>query len=192
MAEKPCCEAKVQMLIESGLYQEADRDRLMAMEEADIDILAAAPNAKAALQAKIDEMGLEMKAMKDKMATMQANEAQEGPAAKELKALKDSLGDQERLMDILPPQTKAVITHSLRLYEAERDRKINHILNNTNEGVYTKETLSAMDDQGLDALARAIKAPQDYSAMAPTPPVNDGPRSPQGYEAEAVYPPDVQ
>ena len=94
-------------------------------------------------------------------------------------------------MAILPPQTKAVITYSLQLHAAERDRKVAHILANTNEGVYTKETLAALDDQGLDALARAIKAPQDYSALAPTPPLT-GSRTPQGYEAEAVYPPDVQ
>ena len=193
MADKPCCEAKVQMLIESGAYAETDRDRLLTMGEADIDVLAASAAAKAALQTKIDEMDLEMKAMKDKLATMQANGAQEeGKAAKELQALKESLGDQDKLMAILPPQTKAVITYSLQLHAAERERKIAHILANTNEGVYTKETLAVLDDQGLDALARAIKAPQDYSALAPTPNPNDVSRSPQGYADFAVYPPEVK
>ena len=193
MAEKPCCEAKVQMLIESGAYAETDRDRLLTMGEADIDVLAAGVTAKAALQTKIDEMTAEMKTTKDKLATMQANGAQdEGKAAKELQALRESLGDQEKLMTILPAKTKAVISHSLRLYEAERGRKIGHILANTVEGVYTKEVLTAMDDQGLDNLARAIKAPQDYSALAPTPNPNDVSRSPQGYADFAVYPPEVK
>lgn len=188
MADKPCCEAKVQMLIESGAYAETDRDRLLTMGEADIDVLAASAAAKAALQTKIDEMGIEMKAMKDKLATMQANETP--GAVKELQALKESLGDQEKLMAILPPQTRSVIGHSLRLYEAERNQKIAHIIANTNEGVYTKERLEVMDDQDLTFLAQAIKAPVDYSGQAPTPP-NNGSRGPQGYADQAVIPPDV-
>lgn len=191
--KKPCCAEKVQMLIESGLYQEGDRDRLMTMEEADIDVLAASADNKAAMQAKIDEMDKEMKAMKDKMATMQANGAQEdGKATKELQTLKESLGDQDKLMGILPPQTKAVISHSLRLYEADRARKITHILANAAEGVYTKEVLEAMDDQGLDMLARAFKAPQDYSPLGPSIEANKGNGGPQGYQDQALYPPEVK
>ena len=186
MADKPCCEAKVQMLIESGAYAETDRDRLLTMEEADIDVLAVS----AADKAKAQKMMLDAQKMMDEANTLMGNSANSKEQAKELQTLKESLGDQEKLMAILPPQTKAVISHSLRLYEQERERKIDHILANTVEGVYTKEVLMTMDDQGLDNLARAIKAPQDYSAMAPTSP-NNGSRSPQGYEAEAVYPPDV-
>jgi hypothetical protein len=61
---------------------------------------------------------------------------------------------------------------------------------NTNEGVYTKERLEVMPDQDLEFLAKAIKAPVDYSGQAPTPPSN-GSRSPQGYADQAVIPPDV-
>jgi len=179
--KQPCCEAKVQMLIESGLYQEADRDRLMAMEEADINILSASVERA---QAQVNEQ-------KDKVKELEANAAKDQTRERAIQTLTADLGDQAKLMAILPPETRNVISHGLRLYQDERNGKIARILAHTVEGVYTKEVLEAMDDQMLDTLSRAIKVPQDYSGLAPTI-QGDGNGGPQGYEAEANYPPEVE
>jgi len=187
MADKPCCEAKVQMLIESGAYAETDRDRLLTMEEADIDVLAAGVTAKAALQTKIDEMAAEMKAMKDKLATMQSNADTQTTRDKAIEVLKEDLGDKDKFLALAPKEIRSTLEHGLRLHQEERSRQITHIMANTNEGVYTKGRLEAMDDQDLSFLAQAIKAPVDYSGQAPTPQVNRG-----SHEAQAVYPPGVE
>lgn len=188
--KKPCCEATVQMLIESGLYAETDRDRLLAMEEADIDVLKASAADKAKLQTKITEMEDEVKAMKDKLATMQANAATQTTRDKAIEVLKEDLGDKDKFLALAPKEIRSTLEHGLRLHQDERNRQIGHIMANTNEGVYTKERLEAMDDQDLSFLAQAIKAPVDYSGQGPTPP-NNGSRSPQGYADQAVIPPDV-
>jgi len=178
---KPCCKEKVEMLIQTGLYTESDRDRLLAMEEADIDILSASAERA---QAQVNEQ-------KTKVETLQANAAAQGQTRDQaIQTLKDDLKDKDKFLALAPPEIQATLKHGLNLYEAEKTRKISHILANTVEGVYTKEGLEAMDSSALDALARAIKAPDDYSGLAPTNPVSQV--GPTGYEDNAVYPPEVQ
>lgn len=177
--KQPCCEEKVQMLIEAGTYTEEHRERLLAMEEADIDILMTSTEKKAELKAKIEEL-------QAKLDTMQANAAQATTRDKAIEVLKEDLGDKDKFLALAPKEIRSTLEHGLRLHQDERNRQIAHIMANTNEGVYTKERLEAMDDQDLSFLAQAIKAPVDYSGQAPTPQVNRG-----GHEAQAVYPPDV-
>ena len=180
--KKPCCAEKVQMLIESGLYQEGDRDRLLAMEEADIDILSASAELA---QAQVN-------AEKEKVTKLETNAAQSQTATKELQTLKESLGDKDKFLALAPKEIRATLEHGLALHKADRERKITHILDNAADGVYTKEVLEAMDDQGLDMLARAFKAPQDYSPLGPSIEANKGNGGPQGYAEHAVYPPEVK
>ena len=176
--KQPCCEEKVQMLIEAGLYSEDHRERLLAMEEADIDILMTSTEKKAELKAKIEEM-------QAKLDAMQANAAQATTKQEAIQVLKDDLGDKDKFLALAPPDLRAVFQHGLGLYRQERDRKIGHILANTD--VYTKERLDAMADQDLDDLARAIKVPQDFSLQGPVPGINRA-----GHQDNAVYPPGVE
>lgn len=176
--KQPCCEEKVQMLIEAGLYSEDHRERLLAMEEADIDILMTSTEKKAELKAKIDEL-------QGKLDAMQANADQATTKQEAIQVLKDDLGDKDKFLALAPPEIRAVFQHGLGLYHQERARKIGHILANTD--VYTKDRLEAMQDQDLDDLARAIKVPTDFSLNGPVPQVNRG-----GHESQAVYPPGVE
>lgn len=176
--KQPCCEEKVQTLIEAGLYAEDDRERLLAMEEADIDILMTSTEKKAELKAKIEEL-------QAKFDALQANAAQATTREQAIQTLKGEFKDPDKFMALLPPEHQASIRHGLGLYRQERDRKIGHILANTD--VYTKERLDTMADQDLDDLARAIKVPTDFSLNGPVPQINRG-----SHEANAVYPPGVE
>lgn len=176
--KQPCCEEKVQMLIEAGIYTEDHRERLLAMEEVDIDILMTSTEKKAELKAKIEEL-------QAKFDALQANAAQATTKQEAIQVLKDDLGDKDKFLALAPPEIRSVFQHGLGLYRQERDRKIGHILANTD--VYTKERLDAMQDQDLDDLAQAIKAPTDFSLKGPVPQVNRG-----SHEAQAVYPPGVE
>ncbi len=187
MSKQPCCKEKVQMLIESGLYAETDRDRLLAMEEADIDVLTASAERA---QAQVNAEKEKVTALEAEKATMQANAAAQTTRDKAIEVLKEDLGDKNKFLALAPKEIRSTLEHGLRLHQEERSRKIAHIMANTNEGIYTKERLEVMDDQDLDFLSKAIKAPVDYSGQAPTP-LATGSRSPQGYAEEAVYPPDV-
>ena len=175
--EQPCCEEKVQMLIEAGLYGEDHRERLLAMEEADIDILMTSAEKKVELKAKIAEMQAKLDALQANAAQVTKQEA--------LRVLKEDLGDQAKFLALAPPAVRATLEYGMRLYQGERARKIDHILANTD--VYAKERLNAMADQDLDDLARAIRLPTDFSLNGPVPQVNRG-----NHEAHAVYPPGVE
>jgi uncharacterized protein (DUF3084 family) len=178
MSKQPCCKEKVQMLIESGLYAETDRDRLLAMEEADIDILMTSTEKKAELKAKIDEL-------QAKFDALQANAVQVNTKQEALQVLKEDLGDQAKFLALAPPAVRATLEHGMRLYQQDRDQKITKILANTD--VYSKDRLEAMADQDLDDLARAIKVPTDFSLNGPVPQANRG-----SHETNAVYPPGVE
>jgi hypothetical protein len=187
MSKQPCCEEKVQMLIESGLYAETDRNRLLAMEEADINVLSASVERH---QAQVNAEKEKVTALEKEKTDLQANAAAQTTRDKAIEVLKEDLGDKDKFLALAPKEIRSTLEHGLRLHQDERNRQIAHIMANTNEGVYTKERLEVMPDQDLEFLAKAIKAPVDYSGQAPTPPSN-GNRSPQGYADQAVIPPDV-
>lgn len=172
--KQPCCEEKVQMLIEAGLYTEDHRDRLMAMEEADIDVLVGASGEKAEMKAKIDEVEAKLKEMKDKMATMQANEAGAATREQAIQVLRDEMKDKDKFLALAPPEVRATLEHGQRLYQAERDTMVMSIEANSG-GVLTKEYLSDKEFSELQMLAKAYPVPRgDYTPNGPTPQANTG------------------
>lgn len=179
MSKQPCCAEKVQMLIEAGLYTEDHRERLLAMEEADINVLMASLD-------KVGEMGDKVTALENEVSTLKANSAQAATREQAIQVLREELRDKDKFLALAPPEVRATLEHGQRLYRAERDQKIGHVLANTNN-VYSRERLETMADHDLDDLARAVKAPADYSLTGHTPPAG---RS--GHEHQAVYPAGVE
>jgi hypothetical protein len=162
---KPCCPEKVELLIQSEVtgFEEGDREALGAMDETVIDKMVAAMEHAEGLQANVDQL------TKD-VAELKAN-AEKDKVTREdaLKALKADLGDKDKLMEILPPETRAVIEYGQRLVDDERAKKIAHILENTNPDVFTEEKLKAMSDEQLGDIAAAIKVPASYLGQGPNP-----------------------
>lgn len=169
--KNPCCAEKVELLIQSEdtQFTEADREWLLDMDEGQIEKLETLANP--ANKAKADKLMADAKAMMDEAKALMANSATSKEDA--IKVLKEELGDQTKFLGLLPPETRATMEHGLRLYKAEREKKISHILANTNAEVYTAEKLNAMSDESLDDLARAIKAPASYAPMSPQRPTNN-------------------
>jgi len=145
--EKTCCAEKVELLIQSDQtnFEDTDREWLLTLSEGQID----------KLQPKAVEKEVETKVEAPQMNREQA-----------IQVLKD-LSDDEK-MSLLTPETRAIIDYGQKLYKAERQQKIDHILANTD--VYSSERLAAMTDQDLHDLARAIKVPVSFAPLGPTPP----------------------
>jgi len=162
--KKPCCAEKVELLIQSEdtQFTEGDREWLMSMDEGQIAKLET--NVTPADKAKAQQMMLDAQKMMDEANTLMGNQATTKEQA--IQVLKEELGDQTKFLGLLPPETRATMEHGLRLYKAEREKKIGHILANTNADVYSQARLIAMSDQDLDDLARAIKAPASYAPMS--------------------------
>ena len=182
----PCCSEQIELMIQSdlGLFTEADRPVLEALGAADnaqIDkMLAMMDKLKAAMAAFKEVEGPETDAAGKKKKTPAGEQAGGNPnvpaanaeVVQELQALKAQLSDPDKVLALLPAETRATMEHGMRLYKAEREKKIGHILANTNSDVYSQGRLSSMADQDLDDLYRAIKAPANYAPLGPQTNVN--------------------
>ena len=70
---------------------------------------------------------------------------------------------QDEFMKFLPKEVREQIEHGLSIHRAEREKKIDHIMNNTPEGTWERKTLEAMETKTLESLAASVKPKADYS-----------------------------
>jgi hypothetical protein len=150
---QPCCPEKVEMLIQSdySTFIEADREWLGGMEESYIDKLL---TMQTDFETKIKDA--EKKAEEKKEPVM--NEAQA------IKVLESQLSDPEKFKKFMPKEMRAQFEHGMKLHEEHRAGVIAKIL--TCSDVYTEDELKAMETPALEKLAKAVKAPVDYSGQS--------------------------
>jgi hypothetical protein len=156
--KQPCCEEKVELLVQSKGFEEEDRDWLSGLEESQIDKLIAV-NAVA-------EKAPEVKTVtKEVPAQVNAEQA--------IKVLKETLSTPEQFMAILPDGMRDQMNHGMRLYQQHRDCLVARVLEAGPE-VYSEDELKAMDTGTLEKLVRFAKPKVDYSAFgsAPQPKTN--------------------
>lgn len=173
---KPCCEEKVEMLIQHkhSTFVEADRDWLNGQEEEQIDKLLA-------MQKKIPDEDVEPPEKKkdgDPPPPPQMNAEQ----AKEV--LKAQLSDPKQFMDYLPEDFKGQVNYGIKLHKEHRQKLIKTITDNSD--VYSKEDLEVKDTEELQKLSQFIPKPRDYSGQGDTPDL-------ETFEAgEILLPPGVE
>jgi hypothetical protein len=133
---KSCCPAKVTLLVQSGRFDESDKEWLDNLKEGALDKLLSD---------------------KDKI---QINRESA------LKLLKDDLSSPEKLVSVLSGDAKSIVEHGLELNQKERTGLIEHITANAaGEGGLSKEELEAKDTKELKKLAIMFKAPSDFTGL---------------------------
>lgn len=133
---KSCCPAKVQLLVQSGRFDENDKEWLDDLKELALDKLL---SDKERLQVNREDA---------------------------IKVLKDDLGTPDKLIALLSGDTKSIVEHGLALNQEERKKLIEHISVNTGgEGGYTNEELNAKETEELKKLAILVKQPSNYSGI---------------------------
>lgn len=144
----PCCEEKVELLIQSdhSTFVEADREWLNGQEKDVIDrLLGMQTNAENTASNKDNEVG---------------GVVTKGQA---IQVLGEQLSDPEKFRQLLPPELRGQFEHGMKLHEEHRDGLISKI--STNTDVYTEDELKGMETNALEKLASAIKVPADYTAL---------------------------
>lgn len=145
MSEKkqPCCPEKVTKLInhEMTAYTESDREWLNAVESDRLDKMFPTD--------------------------VQANEE---PITDE--KIKETISgyEAEQIIGLLPDSLKANVESGLEILTQKRNEKVQLILDNSKEGTWEKEELTAMSDSLLDKLVKTVpikeeKTVVDYSGM---------------------------
>ena len=137
----PCCREKVNSLITNKVtpWSEKNREWLEAQDEPIIDNLVLEMNRKASNEEAVQVLTSEIKTSED-------------------------------VLKLLPKDSvvRTEIEEGLNLHKAARQEKIDHILNNTEEGIWTKEQLNAMPTEVVVNIAKSIPADTskkvDYSA----------------------------
>jgi len=140
-SKTPCCEAKVDALIAntSTRWKAEDREWLLAQEASVIE--------------KLSPMEL-------KPEEIQAN------SEEAITTFKETLKTIEDYTALMPEGMKAQVDNGVKLYKEHRAGLVKSILDNTAEGVWTEEALTAMDDGTLESISKSVKAPVDYSGQA--------------------------
>lgn len=141
----PCCPEKVELLIQNELtgFDEGDREWLLGLDEA-------------------------------QLAKLEPKEAQPGAGDSDpqmnreraIQALREELGDRTKFMAILPPETREIIEHGQRLYDAERDSMINNIMTNS-AGAITREWLEGKPMDDLRMLSNGYPARPSFAPLGP-------------------------
>jgi hypothetical protein len=103
---------------------------------------------------------------------------------------KDSFKTAEDVLAIVPEEMKEQFQSGLALHQAHRDELIQAILDNSNEGVWTKEELSVENTAKLEKLRKQFKIPVviDYSGQGAGGNLNVNARTDNG---EKLLPPGV-
>jgi hypothetical protein len=84
--------------------------------------------------------------------------------AQAIKVLESQLSDPEKFKKFMPKEMRAQFEHGMKLHEEHRAGVIAKIL--TCSDVYTEDELKAMETPALEKLAKAVKAPVDYSGQS--------------------------
>lgn len=166
-------EKKVQELLAMPLsiYKDEDKEWLETLSEDQIDKLitcakSARENAKQAeetkekikeMEAQINELNEKLEKEDDKDKDMQINEE------KAMEILKEKISDMKTFSELLPEELKRQFNYGQKLYAAHRNELIQHIVTNQAEKVWDEESLKGLDEENLEKIAKAIKAPTDYS-----------------------------
>jgi len=100
-----------------------------------------------------------------------------------IQVLQEQLGDPEKLLALLPAETRASVEHGIKLHKAHRASIIAKITA-ASPDVYTAEELAAMSIEALDKVARIAKLPTDFTPL--------GGGTPATYEGEELLPPGVE
>ncbi len=145
--DKPCCLEKVVELLgnsQLGLTEADDREWLLGL----------GPERLARLTPKdpqVIEVNKEVRV--------------EAPIETDLTdyVRKDSFKTAEDVLAIVPEEMKEQFQSGLALHQAHRDELVQVILDNSVEGVWTKEELSVESTAKLEKLSKQFKAPVDYS-----------------------------
>lgn len=136
------CSDKVDSLIQgNSQFEEADREWLKTLSEAQLDKVAPV---EVKVEGKVE-------------GEPQMNQE------KAVQVLKEELADPKKFMALLPAETKAQMEFGMQAYQSKRNELIDHI--STNTEVYAKESLETMEIGELERLAQVVKAPADYSGM---------------------------
>lgn len=141
-----CCEAKVDALIANKRthWQASDREWLLEQEESAI--------------AKMSPMAPE--------STEQSAEEIQTNKDATITAYKEGLKTIDDYTALMPEEMKAQIDGGVKLYKEHREALVKGIMDNTADGVWTKEALEAMPDSTLENVSKSIQTPADYSGQA--------------------------
>ena len=147
MAEKkePCCPEKVELLVQSAAFEEADRDWLSALEQGQIEKLIT-----------VNERAEKEPELAKKEPQMNQDQA--------IVVLKDHFADPQKFMSLLPDEVRGQMEHGLQLYRDHRHDLVQGISANA-EGVYTEDELKGMPIDALEKLAKLAKV-KNYSMQS--------------------------
>ena len=140
-----CCEAKVDALIANKLthWQANDREWLLTQGESTISKMSPM------VAETVEQTAEEIQANKEAVIS-------------DYKASKTTIDDYTADM---PEAMKVSVEGGVKLYNEHRVTLVKSILDNTKE-VWEEKTLTAMDDQTLENVAKSITQPADYSGQA--------------------------
>lgn len=151
-----------------SVYSDNDKEWLEGLEEEQIDklITCVKTNAEAAVAKETAEAEkikaekriavLEGEITELKKGAFQINEENA------MKILKEKVSDIKVFEELLPDELKKQFNYGQKLYEAHRQKLIQHILNNQAEKVWDEESLKKKDDDDLQKTADSIKKPVSY------------------------------
>jgi len=136
----PCCEAKVDALIANASLHWAaeDREYLLTLEATVLDKMVPkdAP----------------------KVAPIEVN------AEEVLSTFKGTLVTIEDYTNLMPEEMKAEVISGVAAYKANREALVKSIMDNSDKGTWTEETLEALEDGVLEGISKSVtKTPVDYS-----------------------------
>lgn len=139
---EPCCQEKVEMLIQTNAFEEADREWLSDLDEGRIDKLLAMTEEKKPKEKK-----------EEKVVTQEDA----------LEVLKEQLST-EQFLDLLPSEIREQFDHGLKLHKAEKDKMVERIM--ACSEAFTKDELLAKPIAELEKIASLAKPKVDYSPLS--------------------------
>jgi hypothetical protein len=100
----------------------------------------------------------------DKMSPVEANQKTEVSGDNLAEALKSyAANDTDKFISLFPQEVQGQMKHGLKLHADFRKKMIEKIQSNTAEGVWTEESLNAMDTDMLERVSKSIPEQTDYS-----------------------------
>lgn len=126
--DTPCCEGKVDNLIanENSRFAATDKEWLMTLNESQIDKLTP-------VEPKV-----------------QAN------AAEAIETFKSTLVSLDDFIGLMPESMAAEVKKGVQSYKAEREALVKGIMDNSEEGQFTKEALEALSDDVLKGISKSV------------------------------------
>lgn len=155
MENTKCCPEKVELLVQSDSFTEADRAAIELLPETVVD--------KLIVMSKAAPVATEKTVVTEPAPTADITEQQA------VAVLSAHLSDPDKFLKLLPTEMQDQMQHGLALHGQARVQMVKGIL--ANSQVYTEDELKAFPTAQLEKLARAIAPSVDYTGYGAGAPV---------------------